>query len=189
MRGPPCGGLSVCLGAPVRESRPRLEPGCPLMRARWGHTSPVGRHLPALISDKGLSVPRTPALPHSSPATTSLSKPPLITRRGAGTGEARPGGGRSSDSLRPLPQQRRPALVHPNTQLYPNTTHSGPRPDGGSPGLWTPTGLPALPRQPLGTQAPFRCAWGLGWGAQTAPGTAPRHSLLSPPPSPSVLFW
>lgn len=88
------------------------------MRARWGHTSPVWRHLAALISDKGLSVPRTPALPHSRSAdTTSLSKPPLITRPGLDGGEARDAG-RGPGSPDPSPAVLQTPGA-PNTQVRP----------------------------------------------------------------------
>lgn len=80
------------------------------MRARWGHTSPVGRHLQALISDKGLSVPRTPALPHCRPEdTTSLSKPPLITRPQGGWRQGQEG----CTAGAPAP---RTCLANPGTQ-------------------------------------------------------------------------
>lgn len=86
----------LCLRGSVSQSRAR--PGrLHLMRARWGHTSPVGRHLAALISDKGLSVPRTPALPHRRPAghrfpfkATSHHPPRGGRRRGQGRGQGPP---------------------------------------------------------------------------------------------------
>ena len=180
--------LSVCLGAPVSESRPRLEPGCPLMRARWGHTSPVGRHLPALISDKGLSVPRTPALPHSSPATTSLSKPPLITRRGAGTGEARPGGGRSSDSLRPSPNSAAQHSCTPTQSCTPTPPTQDPDPTEGARGSGRQRASLRCPASLPGRRRPPGVPGDSGGGLRRHPGQ-PRVTPCSPLLPPRLFYF
>ena len=180
--------LSVCLGAPVSESRPRLEPGCPLMRARWGHTSPVGRHLPALISDKGLSVPRTPALPHSSPATTSLSKPPLITRRGAGTGEARPGGGRSSDSLRPSPNSAAQHSCTPTQSCTPTPPTQDPDPTEGARGSGRQRASLRCPASLPGRRCPPGVPGDSGGGLRRHPGQ-PRVTPCSPLLPPRLFYF
>lgn len=172
------------------------------MRARWGHTSPVGRPLPALISDKGLSVPRTPALPHCfSPATTSLSKPPLITRPRADTGAARPGCGQELGSLRPIPHSAAKPPRTPTHRCTPTPPAQGTdqteeyfgRAPPPSPGCWAPTGLPALPTGLWNTGVLQVCSETRG-EAQMAPRTAPTppslcHPFPSPLPFSSVLFW
>ena len=133
------------------------------MRARWGHTSPVGRHLQALISDKGLSVPRTPALPHCRPAdTTSLSKPPLITHPQGGWRQSQEGCKAGAPAPRthlanPGTRARGPTCWHPlGTQSRLRKPSSQPR----ALGLHQPSGTRAAPRvvgDPGGGQGLRQC--------------------------------
>lgn len=187
----------LCLRGSVSQSRAR--PGrLHLMRARWGHTSPVGRHLAALISDKGLSVPRTPALPHRRPAghrfpfKATSHHPP-----GADGGEAR-GAGRGPrwlPGIHPqpcckhrVPQTRRSARRHLlRTQLDSGNPHEVPssRPRTLPPG--TPPTLSAS-----GTRASPRCCWRprVGVGGPGVPTSPSRATLLSSTcPFSSSLSW
>lgn len=168
------------------------------MRARWGHTSPVGRPLPALISDKGLSVPRTPALPHRfSPATTSLSKPPLITRPRADTGAARPGGGQELGSLRPIPHSAAKPPCTPTHRCTPTPPAQDTDQTEGyfgraplpSPGHWAPTGLPTLPTGLWNTGVLQVCSETQGGGSNGTPKSPDTALPVSPLPLPSSLLF
>ena len=164
------------------------------MRARWGHTSPVWRHLAALISDKGLSVPRTPALPHSRSAdTTSLSKPPLVSHPGLDGGEAGDAGrGPGSPDPSPAVPQTPGA---PNTQVRPmpptrdagQTAETLVRSPPGSPGLRPLSGLAGLPSAFWNAGFPRVLSETRGEAQMASPNspdaTFPCHPLLSLTPS------
>lgn len=104
------------------------------------------RHLLALISDKGLSVPRTPALPHSRllawpplPLQCHLSSPGHRADRGRGGGA--PSGGARGGAEVLLPWD--PFLQHyckaPRAPQAHRHTHSQPRPSLLRPSAQPPT--------------------------------------------------
>lgn len=167
------------------------------MRARWGHTSPVGRHLQALISDKGLSVPRTPALPHS------LGWPPLpfqshLSSPAPGQTWERPGQGLSRSLVPCDPSPTAPQNPHTpqhtgapryqplGTQTRQENFGRAPPP---SPGCQAPASVPMLPAGLWDTGTLQVCSetWGEArWHPEQPSPCRPHPSHL---PFLAVLFW
>ena len=112
------------------------------MRARWGHTSPVGRHLWALISDKGLSVPRTAALRTQLPFQSHLSSPSPRVDGDEARRAARQGPGPQDPPRKPWHPGMRANLLAPTRDAVQTAQTLLPAQGSGPPSAFGHSGLP-----------------------------------------------